>query len=119
MSKDSKERIQYISACVMLGSGILLTFLCFFLNHYKIEDSVLWYVAQSLVYAGSVFGITMYISTTRREITNFLNDRLGGGKEDRLAKEEPHEQERYERHRSAPCGPSFPSLRGGVRVADA
>lgn len=52
MSKDSKERIQYISACVMLGSGILLTFLCFFLNHYKIEDSVLWYVAQSLVYAG-------------------------------------------------------------------
>ena len=87
MSKDSKERIQYISACVMLGSGILLTFLCFFLNHYKIEDSVLWYVAQSLVYAGSVFVITMYISTTRREITNFLNDRLGGGKEDRLAKE--------------------------------
>lgn len=87
MSKDSKERIQYISACVMLGSGILLTFLCFFLNHYKIEDSVLWYVAQSLVYAGSVFGITMYISTTRREITIFLNDRLGGGKEDRLAKE--------------------------------
>lgn len=87
MSKDSKERIQYISACVMLGSGILLTFLCFFLNHYKIEDSVLWYVAQSLVYAGSVFGITMYISTTRREITNFLNDRLGGSKEDRLAKE--------------------------------
>ena len=63
MSKDSKERIQYISACVMLGSG------------------------QSLVYAGSVFGITMYISTTRREITNFLNDRLGGGKEDRLGKE--------------------------------
>lgn len=77
MTKDDKEKVQYITACVMLASGVLLSFLCFFLNHYKIEDSVLWYLAQALVYAGSVFGITMYISTTRKEITNFINDKLG------------------------------------------
>lgn len=81
MTKDTKERIQYASAIIMLASGILLSFLCFFLNHYHIEDSVLWYLAQALVYAGSVFGITMYISTARREITSYLSDTLSQNKE--------------------------------------
>ena len=27
----------------------------------EISDSVLWYVSQALIYAGSVFGVTVYI----------------------------------------------------------
>lgn len=83
MTKDTKERIQYASAIIMLASGILLSFLCFFLNHYHIEDSVLWYLAQALVYAGSVFGITMYISTARREITSYLSDTLSANNQNK------------------------------------
>ena len=60
----------------MLASGVILTFLCFFLNHYKIEDSVLWYLAQTLVYAGSIFGVGMYITTRDRAITSYVEERI-------------------------------------------
>lgn len=79
MRANTKEWIQYGSAVAMLGSGIILTFLCFFLNHYKVDDSVLWYVAQTLVYAGSVFGVSVYIRSkmgeASNEISNLINNR--------------------------------------------
>lgn len=68
MQRNTKEWIQYGSAVVMLASGVLLTFLCFFLNHYDIKDNVLWYVAQTLVYAGSIFGVTVYVNSKFGEI---------------------------------------------------
>lgn len=82
MTKDRKEAVQYASACVMLASGVILTFLCFFLNHYKIEDSVLWYLAQTLVYAGSIFGVGMYINARDHAITSYVEERIS-----RIAKE--------------------------------
>lgn len=63
MTKDQKDLVQYGSAVGMLISGIVLTFLSFFLNDYDIADGVLWYVGQCLVYSGSVFGVTVYINT--------------------------------------------------------
>jgi len=80
MEKNTKEWMQYGSALGMLASGVLLTFLCFFLNHYRIEESVLWYVAQTLVYAGSVFGVTVYISTKFGEVKNYMK-KMKDGKE--------------------------------------
>ena len=47
----------------MLASGVILTFLCFFLNQFEIKDNVLWYVAQTLVYSGSIFGVTVYVNS--------------------------------------------------------
>ena len=44
----------------MISSGIILSFLSFFLNHYDIAESVLWYLAQALTFAGGVFGINIY-----------------------------------------------------------
>lgn len=58
---NTKERIQYATAVVMLLSGMVLTFLCFFLNAYDVTDGVLWYTAQCIVYAGSVFGVSLVI----------------------------------------------------------
>lgn len=78
MKANTKEWIQYGSAVVMLCSGILLTFLCFFLNHYKIDDSILWYVAQTLVYAGSIFGVSVYIRSKMGDIQNFVEDKVKG-----------------------------------------
>lgn len=77
MQRNTKEWIQYGSAVLMLASGVILTFLCFFLNHYEIKDNVLWYVAQTLVYAGSVFGVAIYIHSKFGEVKNLfdINDK--------------------------------------------
>ena len=66
----------------MLFSGILLTFLCFFLNHYKVDDSVLWYVAQTLVYAGSIFGVSVYIRSKMGDIKSFIEDKVTKNEDD-------------------------------------
>lgn len=61
--KDHKEGIMITTACVMLASGIVMSFLSFFLSAVKhIDDSVLWYFAQTIVYASSVFGIGSYVN---------------------------------------------------------
>lgn len=79
MDTDTKERIQYGTAVAMIASGVTLTFICFFSNGHEISDSVLWYVAQCLVYAGSVFGVTMYINGRMSDIDN-ARQRKNNGK---------------------------------------
>jgi len=72
MKANTKDWIQYGSAITMIVSGVVLTFVCFFLNGYAIADSVLWYMAQALVYAGSVFGVGIYLRTKYGEVKNDL-----------------------------------------------
>lgn len=51
-----------LSALLMIASGIGLSVASFVRDPLgEISDSVLWYVAQALVYAGSIFGVTVYI----------------------------------------------------------
>lgn len=60
--KDKKEDIMIVTACLMLASGITLSFLSFFLDAaHVVHNSVLWYFAQTIVYASSVFGIGSYV----------------------------------------------------------
>lgn len=82
MKKNTKDWIQYGSAIGMLATGVLLTFLCFFLNQYNINDSVLLYVAQCLVYAGSIFGVSIYIRSKITDVKNDIESRILNGKED-------------------------------------
>ena len=57
----------------MLLSGIGLSIAGFVADPFgEISDSVLWYVSQSLVYAGSIFGVTLYIHSKFAEITEKL-----------------------------------------------
>lgn len=59
---DRKDCIQYATAVAMLLSGIVMSFIGFFAAPVGvISDSVLWYTAQTLIYAGSVFGLTAYV----------------------------------------------------------
>lgn len=74
MKKDIKDKIMIASAVGTLLSGIVLSFLSFFLTHYEIHSSVLWYFAQTLMYAGSCFGIGAYISKFRSEINEKINN---------------------------------------------
>ena len=70
MTPDTKEKIQYSTAVIMIVAAVVLAFICFFLNHYKIADSVLWYIAQALVYAASIFGISLAINTKMGQVRN-------------------------------------------------
>lgn len=92
MQKNTKEWIQYGSAVGMLASGVALAFLCFFLNQYDIKDSVLLYVAQCLVYAGSIFGVAIYIRSKIGEVRSDIERQLRGDtKETKDSKEKKQE----------------------------
>lgn len=76
MTTHSKEVIQYGTALAMVGSGIVLAFLSFFLNNYDIADGVLWYIAQALTYAGAIFGVSVYFKTKLGEFESRTRQEL-------------------------------------------
>lgn len=76
MQQNTKEWIQYGSAIGMIVSGIILAFLSFFLNGYDIADGVLWYIAQALIYAGGIFGVSIYFKTKLGEFESKAREEL-------------------------------------------
>ena len=62
MQTNTKEWIQYSTASAMIVSGIVLSFISFFVNG-DITEGVLWYMAQALTYAGGIFGVSIYFKT--------------------------------------------------------
>ena len=74
MKKDIKDYIMIISALVTLASGIILSFLSFFLSCYQIHETVLWYFAQTLMYAGSCFGIGAYVRKFEKKFEDYNKD---------------------------------------------
>ena len=58
----TKDNAMMFSAMVTLMSGIVMSFFAFFLSvDHTINDSVLWYFAQCLMYAASSFGVYSYV----------------------------------------------------------
>lgn len=56
------QKAKIISAYMMLISGIVLAFLSFLISaNNDVSDNILWYVAQTIIYAGSIFGVSSYI----------------------------------------------------------
>lgn len=76
MQRNTKEWIQYGSAIALQTSGVAMAFLSFFLNGGDLKDSVLWYVSQTLVYAGSIFGVGIYVQSKWGEVKNYVDKRL-------------------------------------------
>ena len=76
MKSNTKEWIQYATAIAMIASGIILAFLSFFFNNYDIADGVLWYIAQALVYAGGIFGVSLYFKTKLGEFESRTKDEI-------------------------------------------
>ena len=59
---SDKDTISIAAAMLLLLSGVVLSFIGFFTEPKgEISDSVLWYFAQTLIYAGSVMGIKSYV----------------------------------------------------------
>lgn len=75
MQRNTKEWIQYGSAIVVLTSGIVLAYVCYFTSQMRdVTDNVLWYFAQTLMYAGSIFGVAIAIDAKFENIKNkFFN----------------------------------------------
>lgn len=69
-----KDVTQYSTAVAALASGITLAFLQYFESG-DLSNGVLGYVAQVLVYAAGIFGVTMYWNGKYRETTATLDKR--------------------------------------------
>lgn len=54
-----KDRAQYITAMVLIASGILIAFLSFVMIQ-TITSGVLIYIAQAFVAGGAIFGVSIY-----------------------------------------------------------
>ena len=64
LSLEKKEDIQYATAVSMLVAGLALTEAGLVVEPLGvISDSVLYVLAQCLIYAGSIFGIGLYMNT--------------------------------------------------------
>ena len=81
MTANSKEWIQYMTATLMVVSGVVLSFISFFTKG-DVTDGVLWYMAQGLTFAGAIFGVSVYFKTklgeSENRIKQFFVEQSGG-----------------------------------------
>lgn len=59
----------------MVASAIVLAFLSFFITS-TIASGVLWYISEALVYAGSIFGISIYFKTKLGDFESKASERV-------------------------------------------
>ena len=69
-----KDITQYSTAVAAFASGVALAFIQYFETS-DLTNGVLGYVAQVLVYAAGIFGVTMYWNGKYRETMNVLDAR--------------------------------------------
>ena len=74
---DIKDKIAYIMSVVLMASGILMAFLCFFLTeNHDVTDGVLFYVGESFVTSGALLGVGLYVKNKFGQISNYLHEKL-------------------------------------------
>lgn len=71
-----KDRISYYVAFALMGSGIILAFLSFFLNAYNIATGVLIYIAQCFVIGGGLVGANVYFRSKWIEFDTRAKDEI-------------------------------------------
>ena len=81
MTPNVREGLQYGAAIGMLVCGVVLTFLSFFLKNYVVSDGVLWYVSQTLVYSGGIFGVNVYFKSKLGNFERIVKNELANIKE--------------------------------------
>lgn len=83
MKRETKEDIQVWTAVGMLIAGVGLSVAGFLVTPLGIiHDSVLWFFAQCLLYAGSIFGVSIYVTgKVNKAITNFKQREEGNDKQ--------------------------------------
>lgn len=69
-----KDITQYATAVTAFASGVALAFIQYF-NAGDLTNGVLGYVAQVLVYAAGIFGVTMYWNGKYQQVINTIDTR--------------------------------------------
>ena len=57
-----KDKAQYVTAMVLIASGILIAFISFGIT-YTIASGVLIYIAQAFICGGGIFGVSIYFKS--------------------------------------------------------
>lgn len=88
MKKETKEAMQIYSAIGMLLAGVALSVAGFIVPPVgEIHDSVLWFFAQCLIYAGSIFGVGIYVNSKFDHLTEkFRNSLTSTGPDPKIEK---------------------------------
>lgn len=76
MTNNTKETVQYSTAIGTLITGIVMCFISFFLNEYGIEDSVLMYFGETLLFCAGVFGVNLYINDKIMQSENRIDKKI-------------------------------------------
>lgn len=72
MQQQTKERIQYGSAMVVLAFAIALVYISYFVSK-DVTDNVLWYFGQSLMYVASIFGVSIAMDVKFDKIKKIID----------------------------------------------
>ncbi|WP_297253885.1 hypothetical protein [uncultured Prevotella sp.] len=84
MKKETRESVQVASAVAMLAGGFSLSVAGFLTPPVgQIHESVLGLFAECLVYAGSIFGVTIYIQSKYNEIRNYVEKKMEDSKNEK------------------------------------
>lgn len=76
MTKEDRTKYQVYSALAMLLAGVALSVAGVLVPPVgEISDSVLWFFAQCLIYAGSIFGVSIYVQSKFTELKEEINNR--------------------------------------------
>ena len=76
MTKEDRTKYQVCSALAMLLAGVALSVAGFLVPPVgEISDSVLWFFAQCLIYAGSIFGVSIYVQSKFTELKDEISNR--------------------------------------------
>lgn len=76
MTKEDRTKYQVYSALAMFLAGVALSVAGFLVPPVgEISDSVLWFFAQCLIYAGSIFGVSIYVQSKFTELKEEISNR--------------------------------------------
>lgn len=90
MTRERRISFQYYTAAAMLLVGVALAIAGFIVSPLgEISDSVLYFTAQCFIYAGSVFGVSVYVSDKFKNLQNKLGirDKTDDGEEEETEKQ--------------------------------
>ena len=95
MTKETKENVQISSAMAMLVGGFLLAVAGFIVPPTgQIHESVLGIFAECLIYAGSIFGVTIYIQSKYSALRSYVDKKLNDEQTNPVGAEMPDEPEK-------------------------
>lgn len=76
MKESTKELVQYIICIVCVMGAMIMSFLAMYIEpEGEIDESILWLIAQVLVFVGSIFGINTVSNINIRKIGNMSKEK--------------------------------------------